>query len=109
MSIVAESAEGIEITWLAGGTRVVPLLTFDQVKELWPEVDQTQKEWLAGTNDDAITLPLRVILSAMQQNYPDLTISDLEANLTTATLRDLWQKLWSVSYLNMAADESQKN
>jgi hypothetical protein len=70
MAIIREDSEGIEISW-SEGTRIVPLLTLEEVKVFWPKVERKQREWLDGTDNDAITVPLEIIHSVMKRNYPD--------------------------------------
>jgi hypothetical protein len=98
MAIIRESADGIEIPW-SDGTRLMPLLTREEVERFWPRVQTKQKEWLDGTDTDAISLPLEIICAAMNRKYRELTLADLEDNLTPSTLKALWQALWAATYL----------
>ena len=98
MGIIRESTDGIEIRW-SGGTRLVPLLTREEVERFGPRVEKKQKEWLEGTDTDATSLPLEIIHAAMRRNYRDITIADLENNLTLSTLKALWHALWAATYL----------
>ena len=105
MGIIRESADGIEIRW-SDGSRLVPLLTREEVERFWPRVETKQKEWRDGTDTDAITLPLEIIHAAMSRNYRGITIADLEDNLTSTTLKALWHALWAATYLYHAPVKS---
>jgi hypothetical protein len=106
MSIIAKSVEGIEISW-PGGSRIIPLLTGDEITKFLPLVTAASLEWEKGQGD-AITLPVTVILAAAQRRYPEMTRDDLEENLFGSTLKNLWQELWALSFLNFGADSGPK-
>ena len=97
MTIIRESAKGIEIPW-SDGARLVPLLTREEVERFWPRVQTKQKEWLHGTDTGAISLPLEIIHATMSRKYPGLTTADLKDNLTPSTLKAVWQALWAATY-----------
>ncbi|WP_333646841.1 hypothetical protein [Candidatus Binatus sp.] len=101
MAVLAKSVEGVEISW-RDGSRTVPLFTRDEMKRYWPKVVAAALEWKKDEGD-AVELPVTVILAALQRRYPEVTREELKSNLTT-TLRDLWQELWALSYLNLEAD-----
>jgi len=102
MSVISRGADGVEISW-RDGSRVIPLFTRDEIFKYWPQVATATLEW-EKDQGDAVTLPLTIILAMAQRRYPAMTRKELEDNLDAATLRDLWQELWKLSYLNIAAD-----
>jgi hypothetical protein len=52
--------------------------------------------------------PVTVILAAAQRRYPEMTREELEENLDIPTLKQLWQELWAMSFLNSQADRGPK-
>jgi len=102
MAVLAKSVEGVEISW-RDGSRTVPLFTSDEMKTWWPKVVAATLEWNKDEGD-AIELPITIILTAAQRRYPAMTREELMANLGVATLRDFWQEIWALSYLNLEAD-----
>jgi hypothetical protein len=102
MAVLAKSVEGVEVSW-RDGSRIIPLFTRDEMKTWWPKVVAATLEWKKDKGG-VIELPVTIILAAAQRRYPEMTREELQANLDAITLRDLWQELWALSYLNLAAD-----
>lgn len=101
MAIIKESTDGIEITWGAE-MRTIPLLTREEAEKFLPQVLEASKEWEHGGGDQ-FTLPLEVILSAMRRRYPETTIAEIEENFDPYDWSEVWQRIWSATYLNLLA------
>jgi hypothetical protein len=99
--IVRQTVEGLEISWRDGTTRIVPLLTADEVFHYLPEYEAYEAELKAGLTKRATAnrLPLMVVYDAMKRKYPDLNPVELWKNLDHDTLHAVWSSLWCCVFL----------
>ena len=100
MAILKESENGIEVSWRNGGSRVIPLLTRDELRAFAPRVFEESKEW-ENDKGDMFTLPLEMFHAVLRRRYPNITILEIKDNLDHRTFVDAWQKLWAASWLNL--------
>jgi hypothetical protein len=108
MSVISKGVDGIEISLMDGSRRIVPLLTRDELEKWRPEVAVAEIEWSKDEDSsDIFSLPLTVIFAAMQRRYPTMTRDELEENLDSRTLKQLWQQWWILSALNVTAGPKQ--
>ena len=90
--------EGLPIT--IGGTEyIVPPLSFKQVKALQPEIEKLSKITAesATNSTEATEVMIKIIHSALQRNYPELTVEALEDMLDLGNVRTIIQAVMGIS------------
>ena len=82
---------GMEIEWIGGGTRCVPLLDAALIKPFCEEM-------LAGRDvplltSEGLPIVLKIVCASMRRKYPTLNVEELAEHLSTAEIRRLWPAL----------------
>lgn len=91
--------EGMPIT-IGGVEYIVPPLSFRKVKQLQPEIDklsQINAASVTANSSEATEVMIKIIHSALQRNYPEITIDELEDMLDLANVRTIIQAVMGIS------------
>lgn len=88
--------DGVVIN-LGGEDYTIPPLNFGQIKRLAKEIQDSSKIVDGPFSEDRLQAILIITLSALQRNYPDMTMEDLEEKLDVVNYVKVFQAIMGVS------------
>ena len=92
--------EGVVVK-MAGEDYVIPPLSFKQLKMLQDDMKQLNTATAASSSDQQGVV-LRIVLAALQRNYPDMTLEKLEDILDLGNIHEITQAIIGVNQLKKA-------
>jgi hypothetical protein len=72
---------------MGGSEWIVPPLTVRQVRDLKPERDQVGQEGIS--DEELMPVACRIVLAALQRNYPDVTADRLDDLIDMGNFREV--------------------
>lgn len=73
--------KGTTVTW-RGSEYVLPPLTLEAYEELWPKIERLGQ----AAPLESMKIMAEVVLEALKENHPELTLSELKKKLDMQTL-----------------------
>jgi hypothetical protein len=92
---------GVLVT-MGGKEREIPPLSFKALKRLGPKLATLN---VGSVSEEAVATILEATFLAIQRNYPDVTMEELEDELDVGNMTDVIQAIMDVSGLRRKAQE----
>jgi hypothetical protein len=87
---------------LGGKDYTLPPLNFAGLRKLGPKIQEVGGAYLSGNlfmDVDKVGVVAEIVLAALQRNYPDLTLEEVENFLDFANVKEVFPALMGVSGL----------